>query len=155
MATSQPGKHTYQSVTPFNDPFIWWIDSSINNNVLFDYRLPSPKVPRFDFMSYIFIDSAIIGIVCYAVSLSLAKIFAKKHKYEVEPNQELIALGAANVFSSFFLAYPAAAALSRSTLQFKIGGKTQIAGLFSCIIILFVILFLGELLYHLPRVRTK
>jgi solute carrier family 26 protein len=105
-----------------------------------------------DFIPDIFIDCLIIGIVCFAVSLSLAKIFAKKHKYEVNANQELIALGTANIFSSFFLAYPASAALSRSTLQERIGGKTQIAGLVSCGVILTVLLLLAPFLYHLPKV---
>ena len=94
----------------------------------------------------------IIGIVTFAVSLSLAKIFAKKHRYEVDANQELIALGSANVFSSFFLAYPASAALSRSTIQERIGGKTQVAGIFSCLVILTVLLLLAPFLYHLPKV---
>jgi solute carrier family 26 protein len=105
-----------------------------------------------DFIPDIFIDCLIIGIVCFAVSLSLAKIFAKKHKYEVNANQELIALGTANVFSSFFLAYPASAALSRSIIQDRIGGKTQIAGLVSCGVILTVLLLLAPFLYHLPKV---
>src|SRR5699024_8787799 len=84
--------------------------------------------------------------------LSLAKIFAKKHGHRVDANQELVALGSANLLSSFFLAYPASAALSRSTLQEKVGGKTQIAGLVSCAIILTVLLLLAPYLYHLPKV---
>lgn len=115
--------------------------------------LPKPTVPRFDLMPSLFADSVILSIVCFAVSLSLAKIFAKKHNYRVDANQELVALGSANVFSSFFLAYPCSAALSRSTLQEKVGGKTQIAGLVSCAIILTVLLLLAPFLYHLPKVN--
>lgn len=113
--------------------------------------LPEPTIPRFDFIPEIFMDCLIIGIVTFAVSLSLAKIFAKKHRYEVNANQELKALGTANIFSSFFMAYPASAALSRSTIQERIGGKTQIAGLVSCGVILTVLLFLAPFLYHLPK----
>ncbi|CAG2109629.1 unnamed protein product, partial [Medioppia subpectinata] len=113
--------------------------------------LPDPTIPRLDFVGDILIDCVIIGVVTFAVSLSLAKIYAKKHKYDIDPNQELIALGSANVFSSFFLAYPASAALSRSTIQEKIGGKTQIAGIFSCLVILCVLLLLAPFLYHLPK----
>ncbi|KAH9403861.1 hypothetical protein TYRP_014372 [Tyrophagus putrescentiae] len=113
--------------------------------------LPKPSVPRFDLMPSVFVDSVVLSIVCFAVSLSLAKIFAKKHGYRVQANQELIALGSANVFASFFLAYPCSAALSRSTLQEKVGGKTQIAGLVSCAIILTVLLLLAPFLYHLPK----
>ncbi|XP_027196471.2 solute carrier family 26 member 10-like [Dermatophagoides pteronyssinus] len=113
--------------------------------------LPKPTVPRFDLIPNIFFDSLILSIICFAVSLSLAKIFAKKHGHHIRPNQELFALGTANIFSSFFLAYPCSAALSRSTLQEKIGGKTQIAGIISSIIILTVLLFLAPFLYHLPK----
>jgi MFS superfamily sulfate permease-like transporter len=105
-----------------------------------------------DFIPDIFLDCLVIGIVCFAVSLSLVKIFSKKHKYEINANQELIALGTANVFSSFFLAYPASGALSRSTVQERIGGKTQIAGLVSCGVLLTVLLFLGPFLYETPKV---
>jgi MFS superfamily sulfate permease-like transporter len=105
-----------------------------------------------DFIPDIFLDCLVIGIVCFAVSLSLAKIFAKKHKYKINANQELIALGTANIFSSFFLAYTASASLSRSTLQERIGCKTQIAGLVSCGVILTVLLFLAPFLYDLPKV---
>lgn len=103
-------------------------------------------------MPNIFFDSLVLSIICFAVSLSLAKIFAKKHGHQIRPNQELFALGTANIFSSFFMAYPCSAALSRSTLQEKIGGKTQIAGLVSSAIILTVLLFLSPFLYHLPKV---
>ncbi|OTF81053.1 Sulfate transporter-like protein [Euroglyphus maynei] len=113
--------------------------------------LPKPTVPRFDLMPSIFFDSLVLSIICFAVSLSLAKIFAKKHGHHIRPNQELFALGTANIFSSFFMAYPCSAALSRSTLQEKIGGKTQVAGIISSIIILTVLLFLAPFLYHLPK----
>lgn len=115
--------------------------------------LPQPSVPRFDLMPSLFVDSLILSIVCFAVSLSLAKIFAKKYAYTVRPNQELLALGTANVFSSFFLCYPSSAALSRSTLQARVGGKTQLAGLVSCVLVLTVLLFLAPFLYHLPKVK--
>ncbi|CAG2163251.1 unnamed protein product [Oppiella nova] len=55
--------------------------------------LPAPKLPRLDLLSSIIMDSLVIAIVAFAVSLSLAKIFAKKHKYKIDANQELIALG--------------------------------------------------------------
>ncbi|CAG2163965.1 unnamed protein product [Oppiella nova] len=113
--------------------------------------LPDPTIPRLDFVGDVLVDCVIIGIVTFAVSLSLAKISAKNHKYDVDANQELIALGSANLVSSFFLAYPASAALSRSTIQDKIGGKTQIAGIVSCLVILCVLLLLAPFLYHLPK----
>ncbi|CAG2122824.1 unnamed protein product, partial [Medioppia subpectinata] len=112
--------------------------------------LPEPRLPRFDLLSKIIIDALVIAIVAFAVSLSLAKIFAKKHKYRIDANQELIALGSANVFASLFSCYPSSASLSRSSVQEKTGGRTQVAGLVSSAFMLVFLLFLGPLLYHLP-----
>lgn len=117
--------------------------------------LPQPTLPRIDLFPDILFDTCILAIVCFAVSLSLAKIFAKKHKYSIDANQELIALGSSNVFASFFAAFRCSAALSRSTLQEKVGGRTQIAGLVSSAIILAVLLLFAPYLYHLPKVSSR
>ncbi|XP_054163080.1 prestin-like isoform X2 [Oppia nitens] len=113
--------------------------------------LPEPRIPRLDILSSLIIDSLVIAIVAFAVSLSLAKIFAKKHKYRIDANQELIALGSANIFASLFACYPSSASLSRSSVQEKTGGRTQVAGLVSSACMLIFLLFLGPLLYHLPK----
>ncbi|UYV65130.1 SLC26A2, partial [Cordylochernes scorpioides] len=97
----------------------------------------------------------IIGVVSYAIALSMGKIFAKKHKYRIRANQELIAMGTANVFCSFFQCYPCAVSVSRSLVQERAGGKTQVAGFVSCLFILVVLLFFGPFLYHLPKVRSQ
>ncbi|RWS19924.1 solute carrier family 26 member 10-like protein, partial [Leptotrombidium deliense] len=108
-------------------------------------------VPRIDLVKNIIHDCIALAIVTFAISLSLAKIFAKKHKYRIKPNQELIALGTANTIASFFACYPCSASLSRSSVLERTGGKTQIAGIVSSAIILVVLLFLGPLLYDLPK----
>ncbi|KAI1290752.1 Prestin [Halotydeus destructor] len=112
--------------------------------------LPAPQVPRLDYVGKILPDCIALAIVSFAISLSLAKIYAKTHKYKVTPNQELLAIGTANIVSSFFACYPCAASLSRSSVQER-GGKTHVTSLVSCALILVVLLFLGPLLYHLPK----
>lgn len=113
--------------------------------------LPAPVVPRFDIMKMLIGDSFAIAMVAFAVSLSMAKLLSKKHKYLIRPNQELLALGCANIFASFFACYPCSASLSRSLVQEKTGGKTQIAGLVSCVILLVVLLALAPMFYDLPK----
>ncbi len=128
------------------------INVEINNLIIISiiyFRLPPPLIPQ------LIPDSIVISIVAFAISLSLAKIFAKKNKYSVDANQELIAIGCSNLFSSMFSCYPCAASLSRSSVQDKTGGKTQIAGLVSCLVILIVLLFLGPLLFDLPKVNAS
>ncbi|GBM31172.1 Sulfate transporter [Araneus ventricosus] len=113
--------------------------------------LPSPTPPRLDILPHLIGDSFAIAIVAYAISLSMAKLLSKKHKYAIRPNQELLALGCANVFASFFSCYPCSASLSRSLVQERSGGRTQVAGLVSCSILLVILLALAPMFYSLPK----
>lgn len=64
-------------------------------------------------------------------------------------------MGGANVFASFFDCFPCAASLSRSSLQEKVGSKSQFSSLMSSGILIFVILFAGPLFYYLPKVSFE
>lgn len=112
-------------------------------------------MPPIEIIPDVIIDGLVIAIVAYTISISMAKIFASKHEYNVFPNQELIANGASNIVGSFFLCAPISASLSRSVIQEQVGGKTQIAGLFSCFILLFVLLWIGPFFETLPHVISK
>ncbi|CAH2093415.1 unnamed protein product [Euphydryas editha] len=81
----------------------------------------------------------------------MALIFATKEKYEVDANQELLALGASNVFGSFFCCAPLCASLSRSYIQYQAGSKTGITSLVSASLILCVLLWVGPFFELLPR----
>lgn len=84
--------------------------------------------------------------------MSMALIFAQKMNYQVDANQELMAQGLGNFVGSFFSCMPFTASLSRSLVQTAVGGKTQLASLVSCFLLLFVLLWIGPLLEPLPRV---
>lgn len=112
--------------------------------------LPVPKSPPFEFLPNILIDTIAVAIVAYAVSLSMAKIFASKRGYSIDNNQELLAQGASNVLGSFFSCMPAAASLSRSMLQESVGGETQLANVISCVWLLVILLWIGPLFESLP-----
>lgn len=113
--------------------------------------LPTPQIPRTDLFTDLITDSFSVAIVVFAITLSMAKLFAKKHNYEINPNQELIALGSANIISSFFLCFPCGTSLSRSLVQERAGGKTQLASFISCLFLLFVLLYLAPLFSALPK----
>lgn len=113
--------------------------------------LPAPQVPKVRLLYIILGDALAIAIVSYAVLMSVAKTFAKKHCYEVRPNQELLATGLANIVGSFFSCMPTGCALARSVIQEQTGGKTQIASLISASLIVLVILFIGPFFEVLPR----
>ncbi|GMT32684.1 hypothetical protein PFISCL1PPCAC_23981, partial [Pristionchus fissidentatus] len=113
-------------------------------------QIPIPAVPRFDIMGNLIMDALAISIVVYAVHISLAKMFAKKQSYEIDANQELIALGITSVASSFFPIYPVACSLGRTLLNFQVGTKTLLSNLYSSILLLSIILYLGEFFGPLP-----
>ena len=111
---------------------------------------PIPRPPPFGLLPRIMMDTFVVAVVAYAVSLSMAKIFARKRNYAISNNQELLAQGASNVFGSFFSCMPVAASLSRSMLQESVGGETQLASVVSCLLILNILLWVGPFFQSLP-----
>ncbi|XP_028265194.1 solute carrier family 26 member 6-like [Parambassis ranga] len=113
--------------------------------------LNAPSVPDFSLFSKIIGDAFAIAIVSYAINISLGKTFALKHGYMVDNNQELVSLGLSNGIGGFFQCYPVTSSLSRSLVQESTGGKTQVAGLISSIIVLITVLKIGSLFEDLPK----
>ncbi|XP_793050.4 pendrin isoform X3 [Strongylocentrotus purpuratus] len=136
-AASYAGDFTSQ----FGMPIVGEISSS---------AFSAPSIPPFGYMSILIADAFVIAIVAFSVSVSLSVIFAKRNKYEVSANQELLGYGTSNIFSSFFLCYPCSGSLSRSLLQDLGGGKTQIAGIVSVFPILLVLFLLTQFFQSLP-----
>ncbi|XP_007065733.2 chloride anion exchanger [Chelonia mydas] len=92
-----------------------------------------------------------IAIVGFAVAFSVAKVYSVKYDYPINGNQELIAFGLSNIFSGAFSGFAASTSLSRSGVQESTGGKTQVAGLLSAVIVMIVILAIGFLLEPLQK----
>ena len=113
--------------------------------------LPFPQPPLYSLVPKVFFRCFALAVVSSSVVLSLAKIFATKHRYKIDANQELIACGAANIFGSFFHCVPASGGLSRSAVQEAAGGSTQLVSLISASIMLTVLLLFGKFLEPLPR----
>ncbi|XP_016891457.1 solute carrier family 26 member 6-like isoform X1 [Cynoglossus semilaevis] len=113
--------------------------------------LQAPQVPESTWFLPVIGDAFAIAIVSYAISISLGKTFALKYGYKVDSNQELVALGLSNAVSSFFQCYSVTCSLSRSLVQESTGGKTQVAGVISSIIVLITVLKIGSLFEDLPK----
>uniref|UniRef100_A0A1B6C1R2 STAS domain-containing protein n=1 Tax=Clastoptera arizonana TaxID=38151 RepID=A0A1B6C1R2_9HEMI len=114
-------------------------------------RLPEPRLPPFSLMPAIALDSFVIAVVAYVISISMALIFAQKLNYEISPNQELLAQGAGNLVGSCFLCLPFAASLSRSVIQQTVGGRTQLTSVISAIILIGVLTSFAQIFETLPR----
>ncbi|XP_054695891.1 prestin isoform X3 [Grus americana] len=113
--------------------------------------LRAPAVPDIQLIPAIFVDAIAIAIVGFSMAVSMAKIFALKHGYTIDGNQELIALGICNSVGSFFQSFSVTCSMSRSLVQESTGGKTQIAGALSSIMVLLVIVAIGYLFEPLPQ----
>ena len=93
-----------------------------------------------------------ISLVSFMESIAVAKAIQAKHKnYEVVPNQELMALGLANIGGAFFQSYPVTGGFSRTAVNDQAGAKTGMASIFSAILIILTLLFLTPLFYFLPK----
>lgn len=91
-----------------------------------------------------------IALVALMEAMSVARNFAQKEGYELDANQELIALGAANVRGAFSFAYPVTGGFSRTAVNAQAGARTPLAGLVTAGLVLLTLLFFTPLFYHLP-----
>lgn len=91
-------------------------------------------------------------LLAYIEGISAARTLAQKNGYEIDPRQELLALGAANLAASLGQGYPVAGGLSQSSVNDKAGAKTPLALVFASAVIALCLLFLTGLLRNLPNV---
>lgn len=93
-----------------------------------------------------------LALVGYLEAISIGKALEDKSGEEtIKPNQELIALGASNMIGSFFQGYPVTASFSRSAINHDSGAKTNLAGMFSVLLVVLTLLFLTPLFQYLPN----
>ncbi|NWX28553.1 S26A6 protein, partial [Notiomystis cincta] len=113
--------------------------------------LKAPVAPNVSYFGQVAGNAFAIAVVGYAICISLGKIFALKHGYKVDSNQELIALGLCNFLGGFFQCFAISCSMSRSLVQESTGGNSQVAGVISSLVILVTILKIGELFRDLPK----
>ena len=96
--------------------------------------------------------SLTIALVAFMEAISIAKSIQEKHKtYEINPNQELLALGTSNMIGSFFQSYPTTGGFSRTAVNNEAGAKTGVAALISALIVAIILTFFTDWFYYLPK----
>lgn len=116
--------------------------------------LPAFAIPVFstDMIMSLLPIALTIALISYVESYAVAKAIQNKHKdYELDPNQELIGLGAANIFGSLFSAFPVTGGFSRSAVNDQAGAKTGIAAIISAALVVLALMFLTPYFYNLPK----
>jgi SulP family sulfate permease len=116
-------------------------------------------IPRFDMPMVRWSDIAMLAPAAVAIAflafsdgILLAQAFAEKNGYEVNPNQELAALGSANILAALWQGFPVSASQSRTSIVDAAGGRTQVAQLVAAAGLLIFLLFLTPLIALLPKV---
>jgi len=115
--------------------------------------LPKIAMPPLDFELWlkILVPALLISVVGYVESISVALTLAAKKRQRVDPDQELIALGASNIGSAFSGGFPVTGGFSRSVVNFDAGAETPAAGAFTAVGIGLATMFLTPLLFFLPN----
>jgi MFS superfamily sulfate permease-like transporter len=115
--------------------------------------LPSLSIPTLDWQIIPKLLSAtiIISLLGFMEAISIAKAMAAKTGQRLDPNQELIGQGLANMVGSVGRSYPISGSFSRSAVNLQAGGRTGLSSVITSLTVVIVLLFFTPLLYHLPQ----
>ena len=115
--------------------------------------IPAISAPSLDLkvMLHLLPFAAIISLLGFMEAISIAKAMAAKTGQRLDPNQELIGQGLANILGACGKSYPASGSFSRSAVNLQAGAVTGMSSVFTSLMVVIVLLFFTPLLYHLPQ----
>jgi SulP family sulfate permease len=115
--------------------------------------LPPFTLPLWDLSLWqqLMVPALLISVVGFVESVSVGQTLAAKRRQRIEPDQELVALGASNLGAAFTGGFPVTGGFARSVVNFDAGAQTPAAGVFTAVGILLASLFLTPALYYLPQ----
>ncbi len=115
--------------------------------------LPAFSVPKIDLsiIFRLFPYAAIISLLGFMEAISIAKAMAGKTGQRLDPNQELIGQGLANILGAMGKSYPVSGSFSRSAVNLQAGAISGLSSAFTGITVLITLIFFTPLLYHLPQ----
>lgn len=114
--------------------------------------LPDIALPLFDveMMTALLPAAGTIALVAFMEAISVARFVASKEKYRIDPNQELIGLGMANLGGSLVGGYPVAGGFSRTAVNVQAGARTPLAGMITAALVGLTLVLFTPLFEHLP-----
>lgn len=115
--------------------------------------LPGIKVPKANLADMLSLlpMAIIISLLGFMEAISIAKAMAAKTGQRLDPNQELIGQGLANIIGSAAQSYAVSGSFSRSAVNIQAGAVTGLSNVFSSVVVGITLLFFTPLLYHLPQ----
>ncbi|WP_321404685.1 SulP family inorganic anion transporter [Maridesulfovibrio sp.] len=114
---------------------------------------PALAIPSLDLkvILKLFPFAIIISLLGFMEAISIAKAMAAKTGQRLDPNQELIGQGLANMLGACGSAYPASGSFSRSAVNLQAGAVTGLSSVFTSAIVAVTLMFFTPLLYNLPQ----
>ena len=115
--------------------------------------LPPLTLPSFspELLSQLVIPALLISIIGFVESISVAQTLAAKKRQRIDPDQELIGLGSANLGAAFTGGFPVTGGFSRSVVNFDAGAQPPAAGAFTAVGLALAAVFLTPLIHFLPK----
>lgn len=115
--------------------------------------LPSPALPEFDLAAVgrMLSFAAIISLLGFMETISIAKALAAQTGQRLDPNRELIGQGLGNLAGAFSGSYAVSGSFSRSAVNMQAGAVTGMSSVFTSLAVMAVLMFFTPLLYHLPQ----
>ena len=115
--------------------------------------LPPFGLPHWDaaLWQQLLVPALLISVVGFVESVSVGQTLAAKRRQRIDPDQELVALGASSLSSAMTGGFPVTGGFSRSVVNFDAGAQTPAAGLFTAMGLAFAALYLTPALYYLPQ----
>ncbi|XP_031290709.1 testis anion transporter 1 isoform X2 [Camelus dromedarius] len=126
-----------------------------NSKMLIDmipYSFLFPETPDLSMLTAVILESFSLAVVSSSLLVFLGRKIAIFHNYDVNSNQDLIAIGLCNVVSSFFRSYVFTGAVIRTVIQDKSGGRQQFASLVGAGVMLLLMVKVGRFFYELPNI---
>ena len=135
---------------------VWLLDlQSLGVNIVgaVPQGLPPLTLPKFslDLWSSLLTSAILISVIGFVESISVAQTLAAKKRQRIDPDQELIGLGVANIGASLTSGFPVTGGFSRSVVNYDAGAETPAAGAYTAVGLIFASLFLTPLIFFLPK----
>ena len=138
--------------TPIDPERLTWVGGGAVVGVI-PSGLPGFQAPRLEpaKLLHLLPMAIIISILGFMEAISIAKAMAARTGELIDPNQELVGQGLANLVGSMFGSYPVSGSFSRSAVNLQAGAVTGLSNVASAAVVVITLLFLTPLLFHLPQ----
>jgi sulfate permease, SulP family len=141
------------AVTAWLTWFFHWHEAGVRIVGTVPQGLPPLSLPSFDLALWqeLAVPALLISVVGFVESVSVGQTLAAKRRQRIEPDRELVALGASNLGAAFTGGFPVTGGFARSVVNFDAGAQTPAAGVFTAGGILLAALLLTPALYFVPQ----